>query len=268
MTDMHLSERELLALTADMQDAHEDSLPAFRTNLAELTEGLQDERTSILRSSRRSILMAGGVALGGLALAACGSSKKSTGSTAATTSDAPQAGKLTGDFRLVGLAAALENAAVYAYGAGITAATAGKLGTVPPAVVTFATTAKTQHTAHAAGWNSVLSGNKLAPVTDIKLDPAIVKSVQDGLGAVKDVPGLAMFALGLEDIAAATYIGAASGITPASGKVGNAGIQVALSIAPVEAQHVAILNFVLGKYPVTDALYETSKGLGPDSFTG
>ena len=49
-------------------------------------------------------------------------------------------GKLTGDLAVVALAASLENLAVQTYGAGIAAATAGKLGAVPPAVVTFAQT--------------------------------------------------------------------------------------------------------------------------------
>ena len=51
------------------------------------------------------------------------------------------------------MAASLENLAVFAYNAGLSAATAGKLGTVPPAVATFATTVKGQHTQHAAAWN-------------------------------------------------------------------------------------------------------------------
>ena len=69
-------------------------------------------------------------------------------------------GKLTGDLAVVALAAGLENLAAQTYGAGITAATAGKLGTVPPAVVTFAQTVKAQHIEHAAAWNAVLAGAK------------------------------------------------------------------------------------------------------------
>ena len=56
----------------------------------------------------------------------------------------PPAG-LTGDLAVAAVAASLENLAVFAYTAGLSAATAGKLGTVPPAVATFATTVKGQH---------------------------------------------------------------------------------------------------------------------------
>ena len=54
------------------------------------------------------------------------------------------------------MAASLENLAVYAYSAGLSAAAAGKLGAVPPAVAAFATTVKGQHQQHAAAWNAVL----------------------------------------------------------------------------------------------------------------
>ena len=43
---------------------------------------------------------------------------------------------------MAAVAASLENLAVFAYTSGLSAATAGKLGTVPPAVATFATTVK------------------------------------------------------------------------------------------------------------------------------
>ena len=52
---------------------------------------------------------------------------------------------------MAAVAASLENLAVFAYTAGLSAATAGKLGTVPPAVATFATTVKGQHQQHADG---------------------------------------------------------------------------------------------------------------------
>ena len=57
--------------------------------------------------------------------------------------------------------------------AGLTAATANKLGTVPPAVAKFATTVKSQHTQHAAAWNGVLAGagKKKITVTNPPLDP-------------------------------------------------------------------------------------------------
>jgi hypothetical protein len=264
MSDMHITERELLAMVDSMKDAHADSMPAFHAGLADLTDAHADAARAN-RTSRRTILMAGGVALGGAALAACGSSKKSstgttTPTTAAGSASAAGATGYTGDFKVVALASALENAAVYAYTTGITAATAGKLGTVPPAVVTFATTAKAQHTDHGQGWNAFLVKNKLKAVTDIPL--TIVPTVMKDLAAVKTVTDLANFALFLEDAAAATYITAAAGVSA------QQGIDVATTIAPVEAQHAAILNFVLGKYPVPDALYSIKGAVPVSAFTG
>ena len=46
-----------------------------------------------------------------------------------------------------------------------------------------------------------------------------------------------------------------------------AGIQTAATIAPVEAQHAAILNFVLGQYPVPDDFLPTDKAASPALLT-
>ena len=157
------------------------------------------------------------------------------------------------------MAAALENLAVLAYDTGLKAAGAGKLGKVPPAVATFAQTAMAQHQDHANGWNAFLSRNKLAVVTATPLTitaPEVAK-----LKAVKDVAGLARFALALENIAVATYIGAAEDVSDASG------IATAASIAPVEAQHVAILRYVLGEYPVSTSIPSSKGGVGAGALT-
>jgi hypothetical protein len=262
MTELNFSERELDFMINDMVDAQAQAMPVLRSSLLDLQDQIADEQRGSFRASRRTIIMAGGLTVGGLALAACGSSSKKSGATGSGASTAPAAadGKLTGDFRVVGLAAALENAAVFAYGEGIKAATAGKLGDVPKVVVKFATTAMAQHKEHGLAWNGFLQSNGKKAITDIPL--TIVPDVQKGLAAVKDVPGLATFALGLEEIAAATYITGAAGVSV------PAGVATTLSIAPVEAQHAAILRFVLGKYPVPDALYNIKPAVGPDIFTG
>ena len=67
--------------------------------------------------------------------------------------------KLTGDLQVVAMAASLENSGIATYMAGIKAATAGKLGKVPPAVVTFAETAMAQHEDHQKAWNAVLTSS-------------------------------------------------------------------------------------------------------------
>ena len=161
-------------------------------------------------SSRRAFLLGGGAVLGGVALVGSG---VGSGLAAAATRTrrigvpaAASAQKLTGDLAVVALAASLENLAVGTYQAGIDAATKGKLGAVPPAVVTFAQTAQSQHKDHAAAWNGVLTGAGKKAVTGVDL--TVKKSVDKAFAEVKDVPGLAKLALDLENVAAATYLAA------------------------------------------------------------
>jgi hypothetical protein len=248
-----ISEGQLRSMTADMDEMHHATLPVMKEALAEWSELHQQMRSGIAKvvPSRRGFLMGAGVALGGLALAACGSSSKSsTGASGSTTTptsgtSTTTGGKLTGDLAVVALAASLENLAVQTYAAGISAATAGKLGAVPPAVVTFAQTAKSHHTQHAQAWNAVLAGAGKPMVTGV--DKTVKDAVVDpAFAKVTDVGGLATLALTLENAAAATYLEAISVVTA------PAGIKTAATIEPVELQHAAILNFVLGKYPVPD----------------
>ena len=192
--------------------------------------------------------------LGGLALAASGATGiergrrervRAAAKTSAMPATQPKAQRLTGDLAVVGLAAALENLAVGTYQAGIDAATAGKLGAVPPAIVTFAMTAQSQHKEHAAAWNAVLTGAKKRAVTGVDL--TVKKTVDSAFAQVTDVAGLAKLALALENDAAATYLAAIDVVKS------PAGIKTAATIQPVELQHAAILNFVLGQYPVPDS---------------
>ncbi len=152
---------------------------------------------------------------------------------------------------MAALAASLENLAVATYQAGLDAATAGKLGAVPPAIATFATTVQKQHKDHAAAWNSIITGAGKTAISgvDTTVKDAVVTP---GFAAVKDIPGLAKFALGLEDAAAATYLNAIQNALQAA-----AAIKIAATIQPVEMQHSAVLHFVLGDYPVPASFAKT-----------
>jgi hypothetical protein len=191
----------------------------------------------------------GAAAIGGVLLAACGTSKGAS-TTTTTSGKVASPAMLTGDLKVAALAASLENLGVYAYGAGIKAAQAGKLGTVPPAIVTFATTAMAQHQQHAAAWNAALTGAGQAKVTET--DPALTPTVNQMFGQVTDVAGLAKLALLIENIAAQTYQASISELS------GAKAIATSASIHPVEMQHAAILNLVLGNYPVPNAFNPTS----------
>jgi Ferritin-like domain len=278
----HLSEAELRAMTADLDAIHHDlTLPALKDSLAEWTEDIHaqgadrdaDPGQRLVFDRRlfltRAVGTAGGVA--GIALlAACtSSSSSSTSAPSSASASASASGSaaalgggegqmLSGDLQVVAMAASLENSGVATYQAGIKAATAGKLGTVPPAVVTFAETAMAQHEDHQKAWNAVLTAAGKQPVTAV--DPVIQPTINTAFAKVTNVTGLAELALMVENIAGETYQNGLSVIKSA------AGIKTAASIQPVEFQHAAILSFVLGKYPVPNAFTGVSLARPPSDY--
>ena len=239
---LQISERELLALTRDLDEMHRATLPVMHQAVAEWKEDLRAEATT-----RRRFLVGTGAALGGLVLAACGSTDDDGVETGGRKrgSAAEPVRPLTGDFAIAALAASIENLAVNTYQAGLDAAGAGRLGQVPPAVAAFARTAQQHHGDHAGAWNQVLTNGRRKTVTGV--DGTLKATVDPALAQTRDVPGLVRLALELENVAAATYLKSISAIQ------NNGALKVAASIQPVEMQHAAILHFVLGEYPVPDS---------------
>ncbi|MEU8133757.1 ferritin-like domain-containing protein [Streptodolium elevatio] len=268
------TEAELAALTREVDEAHHATLPAMYAAAAELGNQTREggraarrEREALPDAGldrRRFLRGLGVVGLSAFALAACsdddgGSSSKSSPSASGQAAPPVSGGTYTGDLLVVALATALENQAVGAYQAAISAAGAGKLGTVPPAVANFATTAMAQHADHAKVWNNVLTQAGKPPITGVPLKSQA--AVTDALGKVTDVPGVAKLALQLEDQAAQTYLFAQFNVTT------PAGIETAATIAPVEAMHAAILRYLLGEYPVPDDFLPVDKAAKPDDLT-
>jgi hypothetical protein len=275
----HLSNAELAAMTGDLDALHHDlTLPALRDSVAEWAEeirereaagGNEEPQRPALAGRRRFLIGTGGVA-GAVLLAACGSSggakpsaspssSGSSGGSGATAATAGGEGQhLSGDLQVVAMASSLESSGIATYMAGIKAATAGKLGTVPPAIVTFAQTAMSQHEDHRQAWNSVLTSAGKKPVTAV--DPVIQPSINTALGKVTSVTALAALALMVENIAGETYQNGLSVITS------PAGIKTAAAIQPVEFQHAAILSFVLGKYPVPSAFTGVTSARPPSDY--
>ena len=263
-----ISEAELVRLTSDMDEMHRATLPGMRAAVDEWAERLRDQAADLgrARTSRRRFLIGGGAAVGTVALVACSSGVDPIddpgGLGNPTPTDVPGAdAPPVGDFGVAASAASLENLAVATYQGGIDAAGAGKLGGVPPAVSTFATTAKAHHTDHAAAWNSVLTNSARLPVTGV--NQTVKSSVVDpAFAQVTDVAGLARLALLLENAAAATYLRDIGTI------VNRNALKIAASIQPVEMQHAAILNFVLGQYPVPDVFAKTDGARPVDDQIG
>jgi hypothetical protein len=218
--------------------------------------------------TRRHILTGAAVIGAGLVAAACGSDPISssgastsgtaagpTGSTiasggttatpttAADTATTAAAGGSV-DLKVAGLAASLEVLAVGTYKAALDAAGSGALGAVPPAVAEFVTVAMGQHQKQLEAWNTVLTGAGGAAVTEP--NATLKPTVDAAFAKVTDVAGAAKLALMLEQIAAATYLNAQNVLTD------KAAIMLAGSIQIIDAQHAAILLYVLGEYPVPD----------------
>jgi len=241
----HISDAELSAMTSDMDQLHRDqTMPAMQAAVGEWAESIKESELGITarRTSRRTFLLGvAGAGVGGVLLAACGSSSKSSSSATTVPPQSSGKGALTGDLAVAAMAASLENLGVFAYNAGLQAASQGKLGTVPPAVATFAQTAKAQHQQHAAAWNSILTGAGKPAVT--ATDPALTPTVQSKFAQVTDVTGLAELALLIENVAAQTYQAGVAALSSSHA------IAVAATIQPVEMQHAAILYYALGRYP-------------------
>ncbi len=199
---------------------------------------------------RRRFLGSVGVAAGVAAVAVACSNDKTDTSSATSTPTTTAAGG-TGDLAVATLAAGLEVLAVNTYQSALDAATAGKLGAVPPAVATFVTTAGAQHKQHLATWNGILSAAGKPEVTapDAKLQPTVAAE----FAKVTDAAGAAKLALMLEEIAADTY---AKAIPTLQSKDA---IKAAAQIFIVDQQHQAILNYALGNYPVPEVFVNPDK---------
>ena len=256
--EMAISEAELNGMTRELDMLHKETFPGVKQALEDFSANLAHVRSSD-GLGRRAFLggLGGAVVIGGLA--ACSSSSKPASSTTGTGTDTTATSKYTGDLKVVALAAALENLAVTAYGGAIKAAGAGTLGPVPPAIATFATTAMKQHQDHSQAWNGVLSKANLPTISGA---PLTITSQQVAmLNSAKSVVDVAKLALALETAAADTYTFATANVTDAGG------IMTAASIQPVETMHAAILNFVLGQYPVPLSFIGIDQAVPPSALT-
>lgn len=223
--------------------------------------------------TRRTILAGAGAIGASLVAAACGKAQPMSTTTGAAPDAAPAGSPVivpakapaanpvvvkapsADDVKIAQLAAGLEVLAVGTYKAALDAAGAGKLGSVPAAVGQYVTTAMAQHQAQLDAWNKVLTTNGAAAVTEA--NPTLKPYVDATFANVKDVGGAAMLAVMLEEIAAATYLSAQGVLTDKDA------IKLAGSIQIIDAQHVAILLYVLGNYPVPDTFAKLEQAVAP-----
>ena len=269
MTDhneMQISESELIAMTASMDEMHRATLPTLQESMLDLGSDLRKRGSAVgaKLASRRAFLAGGSAVVGGLLLASC--SSKSDTATPGGSGSPSTGGGGSADISALSTDASIEALAIFAYGAALDAAPKGKFGkTVPAAVATFATVAKQQHMDHLDAFNAAIKGAGGTAFT--KPDPALAPTVTMLFGKITNVVDLAKLALSLENTAAATYIKQMAELTS------PAALSAVATIAPVEQQHSAILNFVIGEYPVPDTFVKldktaTSLGARPSNEAG
>ncbi|MDP9453751.1 MAG: ferritin-like domain-containing protein [Actinomycetota bacterium] len=211
------------------------------------TEITLNEHAVTAALSRRHLLM-GGAATGlALAAAACGGANDTTEATRDDPKKVEPSPAAVADLDVVEFAAGLEVLAVGTYKAALDAATANKLGPVPPAVAEFVKTAMSHHQEHLDALNGALRTGLRDEVNqpNAKLKP----TVDAEFAKVKDVAGAANLALMLETIAADTYLAALPKLNSDDGK------KLAASIQAVDQQHRSILLFALGQYPVPETFH-------------
>lgn len=209
--------------------------------------------------NRRNFLAAAGVGGAAIAFVASGgisSAGAAVGGRAraqATTTAA--GGAASGDAATAAFAAGLEVLAASTYQTVLEAASAGSLGTVPPAGAEFVTKALSQHKEQLEAWNKVLDAAGQPRV--IAPDPKLTAKVQAALPSVTDFGAAAKLALLLEETAAATYQKAIPTLTSKDAR------KLAGSIQIIDAQHAAILHYVLGEYPVPEVFAKTDMAASP-----
>jgi ferritin-like protein len=212
---VEISERELRAMVAGIDDQHRAAMSTFT----------EDNRALIFETgpSRRKFLA--GLGAGGAALV-IGSAVMPVGRLV------PRAWSQTApsDGDIATFAASVEYAAVAAYQA---AAKSGKV--TNKAILDAATAFAGQHQQHgdafkAAGTNKNVMANK-----------GVLDMVTPQLTAAKTENDVVALAYGLENAAAATYIFALGVLTT------EGAYNAVASVMPVEAQHAVALGLVLGK---------------------
>jgi len=113
----------------------------------------------------------------------------------------------------------------------------------------------THHEEHVQVWQDILGKSGRAAV--IEPNRQMAPAVQRQLDVVKDVDGALHLALGLEDVAADTYL---RSLTEASSVEAA---RTAARIGIVEQQHQAFLLLAIGDYPAPDSLMRPEKAVTP-----
>jgi hypothetical protein len=221
---MEITERSLRQMVREVDDLHREGMKSIRDDVAAVHVGA---------ASRRRFLRGAGA---GLAVAVGGAILPVAGfATAASAQTTPTTQVLT-DSDIAKFAESVELAAVAAYTAALSS---GKLHT--PAVIAAATTFSSHHADHAKAF-----GAFAGDIATARPNPGVLLAVGDQMSEAADETAVLEVAFSTENAAAATYLFAIGALTS------PAALAATASIMPVEAQHAAVLGYVLGRNPTTD----------------
>jgi hypothetical protein len=209
------------------------------------------QRMSPTPLSRRKVLLGGGAGALALVAAACGGDDAAQPDSTGEPETAAGGG---GDVAKARFAASLEVLAVNTYQAALDAGL-----DYPPAVAEFATTAQRHHQEALDAWNELLTTLGETEVTEppAELDATVSEALAEVPNAENPVVAVAELALLLEQTAADTYFEAIPTIENPEA------LALAASIQPVDMQHAAVLNYVMGNYPVPETFANTEMSAIP-----
>ena len=264
---MDISKDELRRQLRDLDAEHREVMPKWRDSLMRLLvddrETPSEAKADVLLGGfnrRRFMRLSGLAAVGGVALAACGSDdKKSAGGsteTSATTATTAAAGGNKTDQTIARTAASLEIFAVAVYDKAIMNATALKISApIAKAAVLF----KGQHDEHAKAFNAAAVQLGGQPYTEP--NPTAAKAFEAQIAALKTEQDVLKFAFALEQIAAQTYQGVGMKLSSPTLR------QTAMTVGGVEARHMAILgHFITPPMTVPEKAFQPTEKAVDSTF--
>ena len=199
---------------------------------------------------RRRFLALGVLAPVGLIASSCSDEPTEGNGGAERSADIPGP-----DLDALEFAASLEVVAGAAYRKGSGELTAGRLGEVPPAGSELLQSAATQHGQALTAINDLLESAGRSPVSEsnVEFESAVVTPA---LTAAKGWPEVASLARTVEATLSATYLQSIHSTLQSP-----AALRLAGGIQATAQKRVAILNFMLGEYPVPDTFQKTDAAL-------
>lgn len=151
--------------------------------------------------------------------------------------------------------AGLEVVAAQTYEIAADAVKSRLLGTVPFGVNEYIATGIAHHRAHQKAWNQLLTKANRSAVT--VPDGTLKPRIDTKLTEVDDLPKALYLMEMLEDTLAQTYL-------KAIGKLhSERAIRTAAAIQVVDQQHLAIIRYIVGQYPIPNAFQVTDRALVP-----